>query len=216
MIFQSNSYFNERHYIGRNLWVGCLFILLFFLIILLEFVLFIYVCSFVRVFIGIFYCFFWKIQINITNKKKKRKKHFVIMNQKSRQKATSFVECDFYKLLKMQILGLIVEIIPIIAILSPFMMTLVKYPILKSLKVYLTMKYIMIFEKKSSWKKKLKINIMVWFWHLIHLIQHMKVENIPGKVRRRFIWYQWNLCLHINKQKIFFWDWAKDSECSKI
>ena len=72
------------------------------------------------------------------------------MNQKSRQKATSFVERDFYKLLKMQILGLIVEIIPIIAILSPFMMTLVKYPILKSLKVYLTMKYIMIFEKKSS------------------------------------------------------------------
>ena len=72
------------------------------------------------------------------------------MNQKSRQKATSFVECDFYKLLKMQILGLIVEIIPIITILSPFMMTLVKYPILKSLKVYLTMKYIMIFEKKSS------------------------------------------------------------------
>ena len=28
--FQSNSYFNERHYIGRNLWVDYLFILLFF------------------------------------------------------------------------------------------------------------------------------------------------------------------------------------------
>ena len=43
MIFQSNSYFNERHCIGRNLCVGYFFILLLFLIILLEFVLFIYV-----------------------------------------------------------------------------------------------------------------------------------------------------------------------------
>ena len=62
MIFQSNSYFNERHYTGRNLWVGYLFILLFFLIILLKFVLFIYVCSFVRVFIVVFYGFFEKFK----------------------------------------------------------------------------------------------------------------------------------------------------------
>ena len=62
MIFQSNSYFNERHCIGRNLCVGYLFILLFFLIILLEFVLFIYVCSFVRVFIAVFYWFFEKFK----------------------------------------------------------------------------------------------------------------------------------------------------------
>ena len=40
----------------------------------------------------------------------------------------------------MQILVLILEIILIIAILSSFMMRSVKYPILKSLTVYLTMK----------------------------------------------------------------------------
>ena len=63
MIFQSNSYFSERHYIGRNLWVGRLFIyFVIFLIILFEFVLFIYVCSFVHVFIVVFYWFFEKFK----------------------------------------------------------------------------------------------------------------------------------------------------------
>ena len=62
MIFQSNSYFNEQRYIGKNIWVGYLFILFLFsfLIILLEFLLFISVCSFVRVFIAVIYWFFEK------------------------------------------------------------------------------------------------------------------------------------------------------------
>ena len=75
MVFQSNSYFSEQHYIGRNLWVGHLFILFSFLIILLEFVLFIYVCSFVRVFIAVFYWFFenFKQILQIIIKKKWKK-----------------------------------------------------------------------------------------------------------------------------------------------
>ena len=57
MIFQSNSDFNEQHYIGRVILGGLFIYFVIFLIILLEFVLFIYVFSFIRVFIAVFYCF---------------------------------------------------------------------------------------------------------------------------------------------------------------
>ena len=70
--FLSNSYFNERRYIGRNLWVGYLFC--YFWIILLECVLFIYVCNFVRVYIAVFYWFFEKFKeiLQIMKKRTKR------------------------------------------------------------------------------------------------------------------------------------------------
>ena len=64
LLFQSSFYFNERHRLYREKSLGGLFIyFVSFLIILLEFVLFIYVCSFVRVFIAVFYWCFEKFKL---------------------------------------------------------------------------------------------------------------------------------------------------------
>ena len=66
--FLSNSYFNERRYIG--------YLFCYFWIILLECVLFIYVCNFVRVYIAVFYWFFEKFK-EISQIMKKRTKRWI-------------------------------------------------------------------------------------------------------------------------------------------
>ena len=58
MIFQSNSSMSKIIYGEIFGWV----IYFIFLIILLEFVLFIYVCSFAHVFIAVFYWFYEKFK----------------------------------------------------------------------------------------------------------------------------------------------------------
>ena len=89
----------------------------------------------------------WLVTIiyqHFTFEQAKFKKDFVVMNQKSRQKATSSVERSFYKLLSNANFGIDCRN-NIENCQNLFMMKLMKLPISNNLIVYLTTENIVIF-----------------------------------------------------------------------